>query len=223
MNFFTDLFTQLSARDSILVLLFLFVAFFIGFITAWWYWRKISKELEASLESANAQNAEWKLKYSDLEKDREELQFTLDNARQKSLADIELLEKQLKDKNAELEQTVKLLSVCQEKIKSAKNAVAKSGAADSARASFASALGNKVKQATAAEKDDLKRISGVGKFIEEKLNAMGIYTFEQITQFDDDLVEKVNTAIEFFPGRIARDHWVDQARELFKQKTSGQA
>ncbi len=32
--------------------------------------------------------------------------------------------------------------------------------------------------ATKADADDLKRISGVGPFIEEKLNSIGIYTFD---------------------------------------------
>ena len=56
--------------------------------------------------------------------------------------------------------------------------------------------------ATADQKDQLQEIKGVGPFIEEKLNALGIYTFAQISRMNSDLEDKINEAIEFFPGRI---------------------
>ena len=70
--------------------------------------------------------------------------------------------------------------------------------------------------ASASEKDDLKVIKGIGPFIEEKLNALGIYTFAQIAKMTSDLEDEVNVAIEFFPGRVKRDKWVKQAKELIK-------
>ncbi len=68
--------------------------------------------------------------------------------------------------------------------------------------------------ATADDKDDLKIIVGIGVFIEEKLNALGIYKFAQIARFNEQDVEQVTKAIEFFPGRITRDNWVSQAAIL---------
>ena len=68
--------------------------------------------------------------------------------------------------------------------------------------------------ATAAEKDDLQAIKGIGPFIEEKLNALGIFTFRQLSNMNDELEEEVNVAIEFFPGRVKRDEWAKQARDL---------
>lgn len=68
------------------------------------------------------------------------------------------------------------------------------------------------------EKDDLKLIVGIGPFIEEKLNALKIYTFEQISRFNADDIARVTDAIEFFPGRIERDDWVSQAKELANKK-----
>ncbi len=62
--------------------------------------------------------------------------------------------------------------------------------------------------------DDLKRIRGIGPFIEKKLNAVGIYTFEQISKFDKNDIHTVTEAIAFFPGRIERDDWVGQAGKL---------
>lgn len=73
---------------------------------------------------------------------------------------------------------------------------------------------DRIGRASEAEKDDLKKIKGVGPFLEKKLNTLGIYTFAQIANFTDQDKEVVNDAIEFFPGRISRDNWVDQAKEL---------
>ena len=68
--------------------------------------------------------------------------------------------------------------------------------------------------ASASEKDDLKSIKGIGPFIEEKLNALGIFTFEQVSKMTPKIEEEVNEAIEFFPGRVRRDEWARQAGEL---------
>ncbi len=78
--------------------------------------------------------------------------------------------------------------------------------------SFLSQAG--IKSASSTEKDDLKLISGVGPFIEKKLNQIGLFTFEQIASLSPDQVEQVTQAIEFFPGRIQRDDWVGQANSL---------
>ena len=71
-------------------------------------------------------------------------------------------------------------------------------------------------KASEADKDDLKRISGIGPFIEKKLNGIGIYTFEQISKFSSKDIDDVTNLIEFFPGRIERDNWTKQAQDLMK-------
>lgn len=76
------------------------------------------------------------------------------------------------------------------------------------------AIGSSIPTATADQKDDLTQIKGIGSFLEKKLNALGIYTFEQISRFDAGLIDNVTAAIEFFPGRIERDDWVGQAKKL---------
>jgi len=68
--------------------------------------------------------------------------------------------------------------------------------------------------AKSSDKDDLQAIKGVGPFIEEKLNALGIYTYEQISKMNSELEDTVNLAIEFFPGRVKRDKWAAQAKTL---------
>lgn len=83
-----------------------------------------------------------------------------------------------------------------------------------ARAALNAAFGSRIKKETADNKSNLKLIAGIGPFIENKLNDIGIFTFEQITQLDDELIGYITDAIQFFPGRIQRDDWVGQARKL---------
>jgi predicted flap endonuclease-1-like 5' DNA nuclease len=68
--------------------------------------------------------------------------------------------------------------------------------------------------ANASEKDNLQMISGIGPFIEERLHALDIYTFKQISKFDAQDIDTITDALEYFTGRIERDEWVAQAKEL---------
>jgi len=72
--------------------------------------------------------------------------------------------------------------------------------------------------ATLDQKDDLEIIKGIGPFIAEKLYALGILTFEQVGNMTPAIEEQVNKAIEFFPGRVKRDEWAKQAKQLHKDK-----
>ena len=66
--------------------------------------------------------------------------------------------------------------------------------------------------ASASDRDNLQELKGIGPFIEEKLNALGIFKFEQIARMTSKIEDEVNIAIEFFPGRVKRDQWVAQAK-----------
>lgn len=66
--------------------------------------------------------------------------------------------------------------------------------------------------------DDLKQISGIGKFIEGRLNKIGITTFRQIANFTEGDIARVAENIKFFPGRIERDNWIEQAKQFHQQK-----
>jgi predicted flap endonuclease-1-like 5' DNA nuclease len=77
---------------------------------------------------------------------------------------------------------------------------------------------NSLGTAISAEKDDLKMISGIGPFIEERLHALDIFTFRQISKFTKKDINTINIAIEYFSGRIERDEWVAQAKELVHDK-----
>jgi len=65
------------------------------------------------------------------------------------------------------------------------------------------------------DKDDLKKISGIGPKIEEKLNAIGIFHYQQIADFTASNIQWVDNNLSF-KGRIIRDDWVGQAKLLAK-------
>lgn len=62
--------------------------------------------------------------------------------------------------------------------------------------------------------DDLKRIKGIGPKLEKQCNAMGFYHFDQIAAWTEDEINWVDQNLEGFKGRVRRDHWVAQARDL---------
>ena len=66
-------------------------------------------------------------------------------------------------------------------------------------------------------RDDLTQIKGIGKVIESKLHALGITSFAQIAQFTAQDVERVDQVLDF-KGRIERERWIEQARELAQNK-----
>jgi len=71
-------------------------------------------------------------------------------------------------------------------------------------------------EATAENKDDLKKISGVGPVYEEKLNSLGIYTFEQVSKLTPESIQAIEELTKYFPGRIEREDWMSQAKKLME-------
>ncbi len=65
--------------------------------------------------------------------------------------------------------------------------------------------------ANSNQKSDLTKIQGIGPYIEERLNEIGIYNFDQISKFTFEDIRAITELIDFFPGRIERDDWVGQA------------
>lgn len=66
--------------------------------------------------------------------------------------------------------------------------------------------------------DDLQKIIGIGPYTEEKLNTIGIFTFDQISKFNSHDIEIVTELIQFFPDRIVNDNWVAKAKMLEQSK-----
>jgi NADH-quinone oxidoreductase subunit E len=69
----------------------------------------------------------------------------------------------------------------------------------------------------AAHHDDLKVINGIGPYMEKTLNGFEVKSWEQLAALKKADVEKVSEAIGAFPGRIERDGWVRQARDLVRR------
>lgn len=68
-------------------------------------------------------------------------------------------------------------------------------------------------KAAAAGADDLKLLSGVGPALEKKLQEAGVTTFAQIAAWTDADVEEFGEKLSF-KGRIEREGWIEQAKEL---------
>ncbi|WP_300057336.1 50S ribosomal protein L21 [uncultured Roseobacter sp.] len=73
----------------------------------------------------------------------------------------------------------------------------------------------KAKAAPKAGADDLKQLSGVGPALEKKLLDAGVTTFAQIAAWTDEDVAAMDEKLSF-KGRIEREGWIEQAKELSK-------
>ena len=63
------------------------------------------------------------------------------------------------------------------------------------------------------DRDDLKRIRGVGPLNERKLNEAGITRFAQIAGWTEEDQRRIGEQLSF-GGRVEREDWVGQARVL---------
>ncbi|GAA6161249.1 NADH-quinone oxidoreductase subunit NuoE [Ruegeria sp. HU-ET01832] len=61
--------------------------------------------------------------------------------------------------------------------------------------------------------DDLKLLKGVGPKLEETLNGLGFYHYDQIAGWTPEHVAWVDARLKF-KGRIERDGWIEQAKSL---------
>ena len=68
------------------------------------------------------------------------------------------------------------------------------------------------------EADDLTQIKGVGEELVQRLDKIGVIKFEQIANWTDDDIATVDEVLSF-KGRIERENWVDQARDLMAAAT----
>ena len=66
-------------------------------------------------------------------------------------------------------------------------------------------------------KDDVKLIGGVGPALEKKLAAAGVTSLTQIAAWTDEDVAKFDAELNF-KGRIEREDWIGQAKDLIAGK-----
>lgn len=65
--------------------------------------------------------------------------------------------------------------------------------------------------------DDLKLIKGIGPVLERRLHELGVRSFADLAALTPARVKEIDEAIEF-PGRIERERWIEQARELLERR-----
>jgi large subunit ribosomal protein L21 len=88
------------------------------------------------------------------------------------------------------------------------------GAAAEAKPAKAAATEAK---AETAYKDDITLIGGVGPVLKKKLEAAGYSNLAAIAALDADAIAKLDAELKL-GGRIERDQWVEQAKELMAGK-----
>jgi predicted flap endonuclease-1-like 5' DNA nuclease len=208
MSILLILLTQTKAAATFEILLLLLVAAIIGFTTAWLYSKSIyAKKTEAFKSEKKTLN-------------KQAVSLSADNI---NLND-RLVEKERETEHLILEVNA-LKALHAEAVQETNDMTAKNNRTEQKLYEKDEALVHIIQRkhlldynsfgiALEAEKDDLKMISGIGPFIEERLHALDIYTFRQISKFTAMDIETINDAIEYFSGRIERDEWVSQAKEL---------
>lgn len=80
------------------------------------------------------------------------------------------------------------------------------------------ACGSREAASMALSVDDLKQINGIGPVLEGKLKAAGICSYQQIAALNPADIERLETEVIHFSGRINRDDWIGQARTLHLSK-----
>lgn len=73
---------------------------------------------------------------------------------------------------------------------------------------------NRIGKSSLQNKDNLQKIKGIGKTVEEKLNNIGIYSYKQITNFNAQDIQDITALTKLFSGKIERDDWIGQAHKL---------
>ena len=74
---------------------------------------------------------------------------------------------------------------------------------------------------TTAQADNLQLLKGVGPKLVVLLNGLGVTRFQQIAEWTDADIARIDAQLGAFQGRIARDNLVDQASHLARGDKAG--
>ncbi len=86
-------------------------------------------------------------------------------------------------------------------------------AAEAKKADAAEVQPDNLTEARDGKADDLKMLKGVGPKLEQKLNELGVFHYDQIADWKPEHVAWVDARLKF-KGRIERDGWIEQAGKL---------
>ena len=75
----------------------------------------------------------------------------------------------------------------------------------------------------AGEPDELQRIRGIGPALERRLNAQGIFRYEQLALLDEQELQELADKLAIAPALPLRDDWVAQSQQLYEEKIGATA
>lgn len=75
----------------------------------------------------------------------------------------------------------------------------------------------------AGEPDELQRIRGIGPALERRLNAQGVYRYEQLALLGEEELTDLADKLAIAPALPMRDDWVAQAQQLYEEKIGATA
>ena len=93
----------------------------------------------------------------------------------------------------------------------------KAAAAASPQVAKLADLPDDIKLAEGVAMDDISLIGGIGPKFQKGLKEQGVTTLAQIAAWTDADVERIETELNA-KGRVAREEWIEQARELMAGK-----
>lgn len=222
------------------ILLMILISVLIGFAMAWLLQQQAIQKKESVIQQLRDDHAAEEASHLEVRKQLEKTESTLIKAREDFRTDFltlsrdnERLKTELDDAQRDLAEKLRLLSeqeaeksLTEDHLKQVELSKGKLefelNAAKKQLAEAANTVNPLVQKPGSKkpsdEKDDLKLIRGIGPAIEKRLNAAGIFNYRQISEFTEGTIQKITDTIKFFPGRIERDRWVEQASKLYLDK-----
>lgn len=180
------------------IFLYMLATFLLGLLLGWLIWRYRDEAAPAETGDAAA-----------LRQERDRLAADLSTEREGAAA-----------LRVELAQRKAALETCEARcaaLEAAPSVAAPAPASVLASVPPAADVGTKPQGITGprgGQADDLQRISGVGPKLEQLLHDLGFYHFDQIAAWTEAEVAWVDQNLEGFYGRVTRDRWIEQARDL---------
>lgn len=101
MNFFTEMFSELTSTESLLVLLWLFLAGLIGFLTAWFYAKRNLDDVQQKYDAVEREAADLRIRNTELVMTQEEVRKEI-NQTKRSISEMEAANKLLSREKGQL-------------------------------------------------------------------------------------------------------------------------
>lgn len=184
---------------------YMLLAFVVGLLLGWFLWGRLRGELDglrANFESTRGERDRLK---ADTNRLSGELEACGD-----ARAD---LERQLRGAKAPGGTVAKAAQAPAALVSAPVAAASQATGAALAKVNAAEAGSGSSKAANSSERDDLRRLIGIGPVNERRLNEHGVTSFVQIAAWAAADIKKAEEYLQF-DGRIERERWVEQAKLL---------